>query len=307
MTPVALIIFNRPDLVQRQCEILRALPLEQLYVIADGPREGTDDYENCHAARAIIDSIDWTFDVQKNYAERNMGCANRIVSGLDWVFSKVDRAIILEDDCLAHHGFFPFCEELLERYEYDDEIMHISGTNPLLEFNEPFSYRFSHHASCWGWATWARAWSNNDVKMNLPKRHIRRLLKQYMQGNRVAIDFWMAEIDSTRRGVLDAWDYPWQLSIWRHGGSSIVPNRNLISNAGFRSDATHTKNESAYYANMPIQEMEFPLRHPPDKNYGYQFDARFIEMGPGKKREKRSATMRQILRRIYARVMRLLD
>ena len=306
MSPVVLIIFNRPDLVERQCERLRTLPLEQLFVIADGPREGTDDHEKCAAARAIIDSTEWPCDVQRNYADKNIGCAKRIVSGLDWVFSKVDRAIILEDDCLAHHSFFPFCEELLARYEHDDKIMQICGTNSLLKIDDPYSYRFSHHVFCWGWATWARAWSCNDLSMSLTKRELRSLLKRFMQGNRIAIDFWTEEVDKTRRGKLDAWDYPWQLSIWRHGGSSILPNRNLISNAGFRDDATHTKNKDSHYANLPLQEMEFPLRYPPDKNYGYQYDIRFIETGPGKILNKRSGRKRGLPRRIFSRVKRLL-
>lgn len=306
MSPVALIIFNRPDLVERQCERLRALPLEQLFVIADGPREGTDDQGKCEAARAVIDATDWPCDVQKNYADKNMGCANRIVSGLDWVFSKVDRAIILEDDCLADPGFMRFCEELLARYEHDDDVMQICGTNPLLTIDDPYSYRFSHHVMCWGWATWARAWSCNDVTMNLPEKEIKSLLNRFMQGNRVAIDFWLMVIGKTRRGELDAWDYPWQLSIWRHGGLAILPNQNLVMNAGFRGDATHTKNSEAAMANLPIEAMDFPLRHPPDRHYGYQYDIQFIEQEPGRVRRKKPVPTRSLVRRVLSKIKRML-
>jgi hypothetical protein len=38
----------------------------------------------------------------KNYADVNLGGGRRIASGLDWVFDTVDRAIVLEDDCLPH-------------------------------------------------------------------------------------------------------------------------------------------------------------------------------------------------------------
>lgn len=305
MPPVALIIFNRPDLVERQCERLRTLPLEKLFVIADGPRAGTDDHKKCEAARAIIESTEWPCAVHTNYADNNMGCAKRIVSGLDWVFSRVDRAIILEDDCLAHPSFFQFCEELLARYEHDDNIMQICGTNPLLNIDDPYSYRFSHHVMCWGWATWTRAWSCNDLAMSLPRKDIRSLLRRFMQGNRVAIDFWTMVIDKTRRGQLDAWDYPWQLSVWRHGGSSILPNCNLVMNAGFRSDATHTKNANAPLANLPHQEMTFPLKHP-DKGYGYQYDLRFIEQEPGRTRKKRTGRKQGTIRRLLSGIKRLL-
>jgi hypothetical protein len=304
--PVVLIIFNRPDLVELQCERLRTLAIEQLFVIADGPRKGTDDQEKCEATRAIVDSIEWPYAVRKNYANTNMGCANRIVSGLDWVFSSVDCAIILEDDCLAHHSFFQYCAEMLVRYQNDDNIMQVCGTNPLLNIDTPYSYRFSHHVFCWGWATWARAWSRNDLSISLSKQEIRRLLKKYLQGNRIAIDFWSGLIDKTRRGQLDAWDYPWQLSVWHHGGSSILPNRNLIMNAGFRDDATHTKNTDAPLANLPLQEMVFPLGHPPDKTYGYQFDIRFIELGPGRIRNKGVCREQGRFRKLFSRIKRRL-
>lgn len=305
--PVALIIFNRPDLVERQCEVLSALPLEQLFVIADGPREGTDDHEKCESARAIIESTKWSCPVETNYADTNIGCAIRIVSGLDWVFSRVDRAIILEDDCLAHHSFFPYCAEMLDRYRHDENIMQVCGTNPLLNVDDPYSYRFSHHVFCWGWATWARAWSRNDLAISLSKKEINRLLKKYLQGNRIAIDFWRTVIEKTRRGKLDAWDYPWQLSVWRHGGSSILPNRNLVMNAGFRDDATHTKNTDAPLANLPLQEIVFPLRHPPDKTYGFQYDTRFIELGPGRIRSKGSGQNQGRLRALFSRIKRRLE
>ena len=306
MPPVVLIIFNRPDLVERQCERLSAMDLQQLLVIADGPRPGTDDEEKCHAARAIVDGMEWSCSVQKNYADINMGCANRIVSGLNWVFSLVDRAVILEDDCIAHPGFIRFCDELLDRYEKDMRVMQICGTNPLPDIKDPYSYRFSHHVMCWGWATWARAWARNDITMNLPDQDIDVLLDRAMQGNRTAIEHWHKVIDMTRRGELDAWDYPWQLSIWRENGIALLPNQNLVMNAGFRADATHTKNSQARLANLPVHELDFPLRHPPDTRYGFQYDIQFIEQEPGRVRKPPPQRRTTLIRRIASKLKRIL-
>ena len=44
----------------------------------------------------------------------------------------------------------------------------------------------------------------------------------------------------------------------------ILPKTNLVSNLGFRADATHTKNEKNIYANFPIYNMDFPLNHSPN-------------------------------------------
>src|SRR5262245_26909140 len=129
-TPVAFIVFNRPDLTERVfAEIARARP-PKLLVVADGPRpDVAGEAEKCVATRAIIDRVDWQCDVLTNYSDRNLGCGRRPSSGLRWVFEQVEEAIILEDDCLPHPTFFQFCEELLERYRDDKRVMHISGNN----------------------------------------------------------------------------------------------------------------------------------------------------------------------------------
>jgi len=303
MPPIVLIIFNRPDLVERQVAILSRLPLEQLFVIADGPRPGLEDETKCRDARSVIENTAWPCSIQKNYADHNMGCASRIISGLDWVFSHVDRAIILEDDCLANPSFFGFCEELLEFYRNDDEIMQICGTNRFAGIDDACSYWFSRFAVCWGWATWRRAWLHNDLSMNIPDKEIKRLLRHYLQGNHAAVDRWLMLINKTRHGLLDAWDYPWQLSIWRHGGAVIIPARNLVTNAGFRVDATHTKNPGSPVANLQLQEIGLPLDHPPDKNYGYQYDSQITEIFA---QGKRSGHVKNRLKKLYHMVKRLI-
>jgi len=143
-TPVVFIIFNRPDTTQVVFdEIRKAKPLK-LLVIADGPRtERPGETEQCILTRAIIDQVDWKCEVLKHYSEANMGCKNRIASGLDWAFSIVEEAIILEDDCVPHQSFFQYCQELLEKYRDDKRIMMISGTNHMVDqYRSQYSYFF---------------------------------------------------------------------------------------------------------------------------------------------------------------------
>ena len=82
-TPVAFLIFNRPDTTERVfAEIAKAKP-RKLFVIADGPRaDRPGEAERCAAARAIIDRLDWKCEVLKNYSDVNMGCGRRVSSGI---------------------------------------------------------------------------------------------------------------------------------------------------------------------------------------------------------------------------------
>ncbi|WP_223209916.1 hypothetical protein [Picosynechococcus sp. NKBG042902] len=106
-TPVAFIIFNRPDLTQIVFNEIRKAQPKQLFVIADGPRT-PEEQEKCQAARDVIKQVDWDCEVFCNYADVNLGCRERVSSGITWVFEQVEEAIILEDDCVPAPSFFRF-------------------------------------------------------------------------------------------------------------------------------------------------------------------------------------------------------
>src|SRR5690349_11830361 len=106
-TPIVFLIFNRPDTTERVFSVIRQVRPLRLLVIADGPRDyKPGEEELCRQARAVIESVDWTCEVETNYSDVNLGCMRRISSGLDWAFNKVEEAIILEDDCLPNPTFF---------------------------------------------------------------------------------------------------------------------------------------------------------------------------------------------------------
>lgn len=264
-TPVAFLIFNRPDTTTQVFkEIAQAQP-PKLLVVADGPRpDRPDEAKKCAAARAIIEQVNWPCEVLTNYADTNMGCKRRVSSGLDWVFDTVEEAIILEDDCVPHPTFFRFCEELLVRYRDDERIMHISGHN--VQFGRkrtPYSYYYSRYNHCWGWASWRRAWQYYDVTMkHWPEVHKEGWLYDIL-GSRSAVAYWTRIFQMVYEGKIDSWAYRWTFACWLQSGLSILSNCNLISNIGFGAFATHTTIEDSPLANSQTVPMDFPLHHSP--------------------------------------------
>jgi hypothetical protein len=259
-TPVALIIFNRPKLTQAVFERIRQAQPQQLFIIADAPRPcHAADLDDCAAARAIVKNIDWDCQVAYNFAEQNLGCRARISSGIDWVFTQVPEAIILEDDCLPHPNFFRFCQELLERYRQESQVMHISGSCYLPYRPTSESYYFSEHPHCWGWATWQRAWQHFDVEMAAwPSLRDQGWLSQILPSASAAT--WQRNFDQGYQDR-DIWDFQWTLACWLNKGLSIVPALNLISNLGFSAAATHTFRPNRF-AKMPTYDLVWPLQHP---------------------------------------------
>ncbi|MFQ4142095.1 glycosyltransferase family 2 protein [Chlorogloeopsis sp. ULAP02] len=264
-SPIAFIIFKRPHTTEKVFEIIRQVKPPKLFVIADGPRsDRPNEAEKCEATRTIIEQVDWDCEVLKDYSNTNLGCAKRVSSGLDWVFSNVEEAIILEDDCIPHPSFFPFCEELLEKYRYDTRIGSISGQN--VQFGRRrtnYSYYFSRYNHCWGWATWRRAWQYFDFQMKLwSEVKEKNLLEDILQSTE-AVNYWHNILQSTHEGKIDSWALRWTLACWLQSSLCIISNINLVSNIGFGEEGTHTLSKKSKFANIPADEMSFPLQHPP--------------------------------------------
>ncbi|NES85011.1 MAG: glycosyltransferase family 2 protein [Moorea sp. SIO2B7] len=282
-TPVAFIIFKRPDTTERVFEVIRQAKPPKLLVIADGPRaDRPGEAEKCAAARAIIERVDWDCEVLENYSDVNMGCCQRVSSGIDWVFNTVEEAIILEDDCLPHPDFFPFCENLLERYRDDERVMMVSGTNFLGKWkSNSQSYHFSYYGGIWGWASWRRAWNYYDINMSLwsnpdIKNRIRDVLanKEHYKARKKSFEY-------TLQGKYDTWDYRWSFARLAQSGLSIVPAVNLISNIGFGEGATNTFSANSNLAKLETITLDWPINYNKftavDRDYDQLYFQNFIK------------------------------
>lgn len=259
--PIALIIYHRPELTSRVIQSLREVKPTVIFVIADGPKN-REDAKKCEETRKLIDTIDWKCKIYKKYSSKNLGLRNRVVTGLNWVFSKVETAIILEDDLKIDLSFFKFCDDLLERYKNDSRIISISGNNFLpkdVEVKE--SYFFSHFVYSWGWATWRRAWKlYEDSMSDWPSIRNDISFNKNFSGFGNSL-YWKNIFDLTHRKKIDSWAYCWIYTAFKNKKVSIVPGRNLVSNIGFGGGATHTSFKSGVM-DLPINKMDFPLRHP---------------------------------------------
>lgn len=324
VVPVALVVFNRPDLTRRTLAQVRAAAPAELFVIADGPRAGhPDDVERCRATRAVLDEIDWPCTVHRRYAEHNLGLEANVELGLDWVFGRVDRAVVLEDDCLADPTFFRFAEELLERYRDDERIWYLTG-NGLGLRRELFgdrSYAFSAWASVWGWATWADRWQRH--RRNFPRDHRSRDGDERGDLPRRIAPVPAAPPTLVTRGarrhfaeaaasddtITHGWDKHWWLTIMTENGLVITPAVSMVQNTGFGvADATHTAGAGGGGDLYGIaQPMEFPLQHPDrvglDVEVERELELVLARVGSRAARVARQLIRSPLLRRLIRRLI----
>lgn len=260
-TPIVLIIYKRPESTQLVFDKISEAKPTQLFVIADGPRVESES-TLCEKARAILTQVDWPCDIKINYSDINLGCMQRVSSGLDWVFSQVESAIILEDDCLPNLSFFYFCQELLNYYQQDQRIWTISGNNFQDGIKRTdFSYFFSKYPLIWGWATWKRAWEHFDANLTSWSEEFALEIIQSVCEDEHEQQYRLHRFKDITQGRLDAWAPRWLFTCWANNGLSVIPEVNLVSNIGFGSQGTHTLNAKSKYANLKTYDLNV-IRHP---------------------------------------------
>ena len=262
--PIIFLNFNRPEHSRRVFERIRAAQPSQLFLVADGPRTHVArDREACCAVREVISAVDWDCEVHKKFSEENIGCARGVATGITWAFTHVERAIILEDDCLPEMSFFRFCDDLLEKYAREEEVMAISGNHflaPKLMPNE--SYYFLGTPLIWGWATWRRAWKNypqfEDIGETL------KALKKHKQNLCSWHEYYLLKnkLKQIKKGYLEAWGYVWSATLKTKEGLCACPSVNLVKNIGFDEQATHTGHKQVKDIFIQSGELAFPLKGP---------------------------------------------
>lgn len=268
--PVCLFIFKRQDKsVQIIREIAKHKP-QKLYIIADAGRNA-EEHRLCEQCRkAVENAIDWDCTIVKMYAKENRGCFGNIGLGAREVFEKEAKAIFLEDDNLPEETFLPYCRELLYRYESNDDILWICGTNYMTDFvpSEPCDYVFTRHLLPCGWASWSSKflkYYDYDFT-NLNNQGLKQARKTYqsLRHYRYDVRNWKAEKAHNR---FYSWDYQMNFSIRFHNKYGIAPCKNQITNIGADSFSAHGGTSmdnclTAKFCEVPSARISFPLRAP---------------------------------------------
>ena len=268
---VLLLFFTRTDSFQKVFDEVRRARPSRLFLYQDGPRNERD-LAGIEACRRIVadDQIDWQCEVHRNYQTVNQGCDPSGFRSHKWALSLADKVIILEDDVVPSQSFFPFCKEMLDRYEHDERIAMVAGFNTdEITKDASADYFFTSFPSIWGWATWrrvARQWDDQYGFMDDADavRLMERLAKQ--RGYRNTMMQMFRDHSKSGKEYFETIDWA---NMILNSGLCIMPAKNLVSNVGISADSTHFGAELLTMPRrlrrlftMPRYELQFPLRHP---------------------------------------------
>ncbi|NRR91024.1 glycosyl transferase [Winogradskyella undariae] len=270
-TPILIICFNRPQYISKQVEAIKLALPSTIYIYSDGPRQNNlDDIRKTKKVITLYNElIDWECDVKFFSNEKNLGCSRGPISAMSWFFNHVEMGIILEDDIIPSIDFFKFSQEMLENYRDDRRVISISGCNLGFE-GVPNSYFYSNIMNMWGWATWRDRFEEVDFDMTSweGKRNKLYFLYDKLKNGTFDLDinwwiYWKTIFDKTVSFSKDRvtwWDYQFIYHQLNNNQYSIFPNRNLIKNIGFDSDATHTGQINNPVRFLKSKQLDFPIQ-----------------------------------------------
>lgn len=273
--PVVLFFFLRIEQPKKIIERLRAIKPKKMYLFSDGPRNEEEVSVVESVRKEIVAAIDWDCEIIKKFAPVNQGVFEQIGKGSMWVFEREPKAIFLEDDNLPELSFFRFCEEMLDKYENEEQVLWVCGTNYLGEYRSPNnrSYVFTHHILPCGWASWSKKFLKYyDPNLDLlnDKKLQKKIKKSYCNSAlyRQQLSRQKGErsrFEKQQRYV--SWDHQMTLSIRAGNFYGIAPVNNQIKNIGVDNLSTHGGNSFSMImtqrlCGMGSYPLSFPLTHP---------------------------------------------
>jgi hypothetical protein len=263
--PILVTAFNRPDLLRGLLAQLESLQAKKVYIAIDGPRlNHENDSKSVSECRAIATVYLGNNKSRLRISDSNQGCKNGMNQAISWFFENEESGLILEDDIRIHKDFLNYVDTALKIYKFDFSIGTITGFNPLGSSLQVFKNvdSFLHPYFCsWGWATWRDRWNSHNLnRMDWRENFDPRKLNEFggVNGRR----FWIKKFDSVWNGEVDTWDYQFMFTNFANNWACVAPKHNLVSNFGFRLDATHTTQNklptSLYDGNLPIDDHRWP-------------------------------------------------
>ena len=272
--PVVLFTFKRSNTLERIFNVLREVNVSKIYLFSDYGRNDEEKALVDKTREAILKMIDWDCEVIKMFASENQGVFNSIGMGAKRVFEKEEKAIFLEDDNLPESSFFRYCEEMLNKYEDNEKVLWICGTNYEIESKYlDTDYVFTKHMLPCGWASWSKKFNKyylTSFSILNDKANRKKIKKAYENRwlYRQQIRSFRCEKyrEEHQRRYL-SWDFHMALSLRYFDMYGIAPKYNQIRNIGIDDFSTHggtstKKPNTAKFCEIPTHPMPEQMKGP---------------------------------------------
>ncbi len=238
--PIAVFAYNRPAHLSQTLQALARNPeaaQSDVTIFCDGAKSEMEVSAVLEARRIAKDAIGFR---SQRVVERsvNMGLARSIVEGVSEVVAHTGKIIVLEDDLVTAPFFLRYMNEALDLYAEQTNVASVHGYVYPVDGPLPETF-FMRGADCWGWATWARAWTSYEPDAV-------KLLRELRETGQVDdFDFggaagYIAMLENFIAGKNNSWAVRWHAATYLRRMLTLYPGRSLVRNIGFDGSGTHS-------------------------------------------------------------------
>lgn len=263
LAPVVLFIYNRPKHTKATIESLLRNPESTqcpLFIYADAPKADApqSDWLAVNEVRALVREMTSSLP-QVKFVEANVnkGLANSIIEGVTQVVNAYGKVIVLEDDLELSPCFLAFMNAALNQYEHTEQVMHVSGYMLPLKTQLPPVF-FYNSTTCWGWATWRRAWQHFEPDANLLYQKIQQTGNSYTFNIDGSYDY-LGQLLANVEGKLKTWAVKWYASVFLRQGLCLHPAPSYVRNIGHDGSGVHCKTTDLYHIPQLNERLVYPL------------------------------------------------
>lgn len=274
--PICLVAHRRPQHL-RQCLYSLAQCAEArksaIYIFVDGPRNDQERVQVEEVIDCATLAIEFG-DLSVIASPVNLGMTKSVVGAVSRVIKERGRAIVVEDDLVVSPSFLAFMNDALNAYANIEQVFGISGylfkdLRPVFR-NAAF---FSRRPSCWGWATWSRAWRHFDHSRESLLYRIKETgLEKFLDPvGALSISNKLRQgID----GIDHSWSPMWFSSVALADGFFLYPPASMTSNIGFDGSGEHQLITHAYKTDLV--DFVAPVQLPNQINVTHEVDELFV-------------------------------
>lgn len=245
LAPIAFFAYRRPEHTLESLESLaqnQEAAQSELFIFCDGAKRPEDE-NAVRQVREVVRRQHWCGTVHIIERDHNWGLANSIIDGVTELCSRYGRVIVIEDDLVLSPFFLNFMNQALNLYEDELQVMQISGFMFPVEIKAQSDAVFLPLSSCWGWATWERAWKQFDMEMSgYPVLKANEKLR-----NKFDLDGYYPYFKMLERQIkqeVDSWGIRWYLSVFLKKGLVLFPSKSFVQNIGFDGSGQHHSTKS---------------------------------------------------------------
>jgi hypothetical protein len=248
LAPIALFTYKRFETLKQTVESLKnncEAKDSELFIFSDASKSEKDD-EKVYKVREYLKTITGFKTITIHEKIINYGLARSIIEGTTEIINRYGKVIVVEDDLLLSTSFLTYMNQMLDKYQDNQDVFQISGFGLKIHKSKDYNYDVYFHIrpNSWGWGTWIDRWNSVDwnVKSWQNIKTNKNEQKSFNQGGSDLYDM----LKRYKEHRNQSWYIRFAYSQFLQKKYAITPIKSLVINNGFIKESTNCDSYNRY-------------------------------------------------------------